>query len=45
MSAFLREPGRSRFTVSQAVTLAAQAESPEVRYDMERAAGLYLAAG
>ena len=44
MSAYLREPSRTRFGVSQAVTLAAQGESPEVRYALERAAGMYLAA-
>jgi hypothetical protein len=45
MSAFMREPGRSRFSVSQALTLAAQAEAPEVRFSLEQAAGLYLAQG
>ncbi len=45
MSAYLREPSRTRFGVSQAVTLAAQRESPELRYDLERAAGMYLAQG
>jgi len=45
MSAFAREPGRSsRFSVSQALTLAAQGETPEVRFSLEQAAGLYLAA-
>ncbi len=44
MAAYLREPIRTRFGVSQALTLAAQSESPEVRFELERAAGLYLAA-
>ena len=44
MAAYLREPSRTRFGVSQAITLAAQNESPEVRFDLERAAGLYLSA-
>ena len=44
MASYMREPTRTRFGVSQAITLAAQSESPEVRFDLERAAGLYLAA-
>ena len=44
MASYLREPSRTRFGVSQALTLAAQGESPEVRYALERAAGMYLAA-
>jgi hypothetical protein len=43
MSAYLREPARTRFGVVQALTLAAQNESPEVRYSLERAAGMYVA--
>ena len=43
MSAYLREASSTRFWVSQAITLAAQSQSPEVGYDLERAAGLYLA--
>ena len=45
LAAYEREPSRTRFGVSQALTLAAQNESPEVRYDLERAAGVFLAAG
>jgi len=45
MASYLREPVRTRFGVSQALTLAAQGESPEVRFSLEQAAGLYLAAG
>lgn len=45
MRAWNQEPGKSRFSVSQAITLAAQWESsPEVRFDLEQAAGAYLAA-
>jgi hypothetical protein len=43
MAAYAREPRPTRFGVSQALTLAAQGESPEFRHDLERAAGLYLA--
>jgi hypothetical protein len=45
LAAYAREPRASRFGVSQAVTLAAQSESPETRYEMERAAGRYLRSG
>lgn len=43
MTAYAREPSPTRFGVSQALTLAAQALSPEQRFDLERAAGIYLA--
>jgi plasmid stability protein len=43
MSAYAREPSPTRFGVSQAITLAAQALTPEQRFDLERAAGIYLA--
>lgn len=43
MMAYAREPHPSRFGVSQAITLAAQDQNPEVRFDLERAAGAYLA--
>jgi hypothetical protein len=43
MTAYAREPSPTRFGVSQALTLAAQALSPEQRFDLERAAGVYLA--
>ena len=43
LSAYAREPHLSRFGVSQALTLAAQAESPEVRLQLEEVAGQYLA--
>ena len=46
MSASAREPSRTRFGVSQAVTLAAQSETtPELRFNLEHAAGRYLAQG
>jgi hypothetical protein len=45
MDAFAREPAQTRFAVSQAVTWAAQRTSPETRYEMERAAGIYLTRG
>lgn len=45
MSAYRREPHASRFGISQALTLAAQQESPEVRLQLEEAAGRYLAMG
>ena len=45
MDGFRREPGQSRFAISQAVTWAAQRTSPEVRHDLEKAAGIYLAQG
>ena len=43
MDAYAKEPRQSRFGVSQALTLAAQRVSPEVRFDLERIAGQYLA--
>ncbi len=43
MAAYAREPHPSRFGVSQALTLAAQDQTSELRYDLERAAGVYLA--
>jgi hypothetical protein len=43
LSAYAREPHASRFGVSQALTLAAQTESPEVRLQLEEVAGRYLA--
>lgn len=43
MTAYAREPSPTRFGVSQALTLAAQGLSPEQRFDLERAAGIYLA--
>ena len=45
MRAWNQERGQSRFSVSQAITLAAQWESSsEARFEMEQAAGAYLAA-
>jgi hypothetical protein len=44
LSAYAREPHPSRFGISQALTLHAQAEAPEVRLQLEDAAGRYLAA-
>jgi hypothetical protein len=43
MAAYHREPHASAFGVAQALTLAAQDMSPEVRLDLERAAGEYVA--
>ena len=43
LSAYEREPNPSRFGISQAITLAAQALAPEERLDLEGAAGEYLA--
>jgi plasmid stability protein len=43
LTAYAREPRATRFGVSQALTLAAQVLSPEQRFDLERAAGVYLA--
>ncbi len=43
MMAYAREPHASRFGVSQAITLAAQDQNPELRFELERAAGRYLA--
>lgn len=45
LGAYRREPHPTRFGVSQALTLAAQNESPETRYEMETAAGEYLRRG
>lgn len=42
MGAFGREPHESKFGIAQALTLAAQWQTPELRYDLEKAAGLYL---
>jgi hypothetical protein len=44
MHAYEREPHPSRWGVLQAMTLAAQEQSPEVRFEMEVAAGSYVAA-
>jgi hypothetical protein len=43
VEAYSHEPRPTRFGISQALTLAAQAQSPEVRFELERAAGIYLA--
>jgi len=45
LTAYGREPHASQFGVSQAITLAAQGESPELRLTLEDVAGRYLAAG
>ena len=45
MDAYRREPHPSRFGVSQALTLAAQSATPEVRLQLEETAGRYLASG
>ena len=42
MTAYEREPSSTRFGIASALTLHAQSESPEVRYELERAAGVYL---
>jgi hypothetical protein len=42
VAAFQKEPGTTRFHVSQAVTLAAQQQTPEVRLALEEAAGAYI---
>jgi hypothetical protein len=42
MEAYAKEPRQSKFGVSQALTLAAQRVSPEIRFDLERLAGQYL---
>ncbi len=42
-AAYLREPRPTAFGVSQAITLAAQGLPPEERFELERAAGNYLA--
>jgi hypothetical protein len=44
LKAYDREPHASAFGLAQAMTLAAQDQSPEVRLDLERAAGEFLAA-
>jgi hypothetical protein len=44
MASYAREPHASRFGVVQALTLAAQSESPEVRDTLERAATRYVEA-
>ncbi len=38
-----REPSPTAFGVSQALTSASQRQSPELRFELERAAGTYLA--
>jgi hypothetical protein len=43
MIAYQREPRPTRFGIASALTLHAQRESPEVRHELERAAGAYLA--
>jgi hypothetical protein len=45
IAAYQRERRPTRFGIVSALTLQAQVESPEVRHDLERAAGLYLAEG
>jgi hypothetical protein len=45
VEAYRKEPNQSRFGISQALTLAAQRVTPEVRHDLERAAGVYVAQG
>jgi hypothetical protein len=45
LQAWEREPRNTAFAVSQAVTRAAQGMSPELRFDLERAAGAYLSQG
>jgi hypothetical protein len=45
LSAYSREPHRSVFGISQALTAHAKDESPEVRLQLEDLAGRYLAAG
>jgi len=45
LEAYRREPHASRFGVSQALTLAAQSATPEVRIQLEETAGRYLASG
>jgi hypothetical protein len=42
MEGYRREPRQTKFGVAQAVTWAAQRVTPEIRYEMERAAGKYL---
>ncbi|MFI5299338.1 MAG: hypothetical protein ACHREM_14685 [Polyangiales bacterium] len=43
LAAYDREPHASAFGLTQALTLAAQSETPEIRVELERAAGEYLA--
>lgn len=43
MTAYAREPGENAFAITQAATLFAQDVSPEERFELERAAGRYLA--
>ena len=45
MEGYRREPHQTRFGIAQAITWAAQRTTPETRYEMERAAGAYLARG
>jgi hypothetical protein len=45
LAAYGREPHASQFGVSQAITLHAQSESSELRFQLEDVAGRYLAAG
>jgi hypothetical protein len=44
LGAYHREPHPTAFGISQAVTLASQSMTPEERFELERAAGTYLAA-
>ena len=43
LDAWRREPSPTAFGVSQALTSASQRQSPELRFELERAAGTYLA--
>lgn len=43
LDAYNREPHPTAFGISQAITLASQTMTPEVRFDLEQAAGAYLA--
>jgi len=43
LAAYNREPHPTAFGISQAITLASQTMTPEVRFDLEQAAGAYLA--
>jgi len=42
LAAYHHEPSPTAFGISQAITLASQAMTPEVRFDLEQAAGTYL---
>lgn len=42
VEAYLREPNPTAFGLSQAITLASQTMTPEVRFELEQAAGAYL---